>query len=281
MSIFQHTQRALLLSLVAASGTAAAQGTPDTRPQPGPDTTQTPTTGMDGDTTGESTMSGDPNQLPQSADIDTTVTPPPPVVINNKPTYVTTPTYQNNDYGSSRDRTPLERYGIAVALGGGVEGFTNDAARTNTNDGGSWNLRLAMGTRSPIGFEAAYIGSAQTIDALGLDTNALLVGNGVEGKIRVNLVDANIQPFAFGGVGWRHYNLTRSDFNTSAISESDDVLELPVGAGIATKWQGFMFDARGEYRFATQENLIPSLNGNGGEASLNRWGVNANVGVAF
>lgn len=175
----------------------------------------------------------------------------------------------------------LERYGIAVALGGGVEGFTDDTARTLTNDGGSWNLRVAVGTRSPIGFEAAYIGSAQSIDALGLDNDAILVGNGVEGKVRVNLLDAVVQPFAFGGVGWRHYNLTREDFNTSAISESDDVLEIPLGAGIATKWQGFMFDARAEYRFATEENLMPSLNDEGGDASLHRWGINANVGIAF
>lgn len=277
MSIFQHAPRALLLSLIAAGGTAAAE------PVPMPTPTETPTTDMDGDSTGDSTMTNDPNQLPQTTDTDldrTMVTPPPPVVINNEPTYVTTPTYTNNDYDTSRDST-LERYGIAVALGGGVEGFTDNTARTNTNDGGSWNLRLALGTRSPIGFEAAYIGSAQTIDALGLDTSALLVGNGVEGKLRINLLDANIQPFAFGGVGWRHYNLTRSDFNTSAISESDDVIEIPVGAGIATKWQGFMFDARGEYRFATQEDLMPSLNETGSEASLHRWGVNANVGVAF
>jgi hypothetical protein len=137
-----------------------------------------------------------------------------------------------------------------------------------------------MGTRSPIGFEAAYIGSAQTIDALGLDNDALLVGNGLEGKVRVNLLDANIQPFAFGGIGWRRYDLTRTDFNTSAISDQDDVLEVPLGAGIATKWQGFMFDARAEYRFATQEDLMPSLNDTD-DASLHRWGINANVGLAF
>lgn len=263
MSIFQHA-RAALVGVAVLTGSALAQRTPTTDP----------------DTKNDPTMSDDTTRAPVEADADIDVnvnTPPAPQpapVINTEPTYVSTPTTYE------REETTLERYGIAVALGGGVEGFTDDTARTATDDGGSWNVRLALGTRSPIGFEAAYIGSAQGIDALGLDNDAILVGNGVEGKVRVNLLDANIQPFAFGGVGWRRYSLTRNDFNTSAISEEDDVLEIPLGAGIATKWMGFMFDARGEYRFATEEDLMPSLNGNS-EAALHRWGINANVGYAF
>lgn len=260
MLILEHARRAVLLSVVALTGTAVAQSTQET-----------PTTTDDDKTT-------TPAPVTTETNVDVNVPPPaPPVVVDTEPAYTPAPV---TTYDTDEDATMLERYGIAVALGGGVEGFTDDTARTNTNDGGSWNLRLALGTRSPIGFEAAYIGSAQTIDALGLDNDAILVGNGVEGKVRVNLIDATVQPFAFGGIGWRHYNLTRTDFNTSAISEEDDVLEIPLGAGIATKWQGFMFDARAEYRFAAQEDLMPSLNDTD-DASLHRWGVNANVGLSF
>lgn len=266
MLILEHARRAVLLSLVCLGGTAAAQGTPSDQPGTTPDPNTQPTSDMN-----------DPNQPPPTTE-STVVTPPPPEpVVVNEPTYVA-PTTAEPVY--EEEETMLERYGIAVALGGGVEGFTDDTARTATNDGGSWNLRLAVGTRSPIGFEAAYIGSAQSIDALGLDNDAILVGNGLETKVRVNFLDATVQPFAFGGIGWRHYNLTRNDFNTSAIQEDDDVLEIPMGAGIATKWQGFMFDARAEYRYTTEEDLMPSLNDTG-DASLHRWGVNANVGLTF
>ena len=174
----------------------------------------------------------------------------------------------------------LERYGIEVALGGGVEGFASQTLRDATNVGGMWDVRVAVGTRSPLAFEAAYIGSAQSIDALGLDTSAILVGNGVEGKVRVNLLDTEIQPFAFAGVGWRRYSLTNESFNTSAVSSSDDVLELPFGAGVAYKIAGFTLDARGEFRLATEEDLMPSRT-SGAAADMHRWSANANIGYAF
>ena len=63
----------------------------------------------------------------------------------------------------------LERNGIGVSLGGGVAGFTQDDMRDTTDDGGAWGVRVAFGTRSLFGVEAEYIGSAQNINALGLD----------------------------------------------------------------------------------------------------------------
>jgi len=177
----------------------------------------------------------------------------------------------------------LDRYGVEVALGGGVEDFTNDTLRNTTTTGGSWNVRVAVGTRTPLAFEGAYIGSAQSIDALGLDGDALLVGNGLEALARVNLTETNIQPFAFAGLGWRRYSITNSNFNTSAVAETDDVLEIPFGVGVAAKYRGFVFDARGEVRLATQEDLMPALNAEDPteDADMHRWAVNANIGYGF
>lgn len=190
------------------------------------------------------------------------VTTPPPVVVEE-------------------EEDTLERYGIMIALGGGVSGFTDDTMRDTTNDGGAWGVRLGIGTRSPIAFEAEYFGSAQQIDALGLENDAVLVGNGVQGVARVNLLDMNIQPFLFGGVAWRHYNLSDEGINTSAVNDTDDVLEIPMGGGIGLKYRGFLFDARGEYRYVTEENLMPSSNDLGDQAKLHRWGVTGNIGYAF
>jgi hypothetical protein len=206
---------------------------------------------------------------------------PAPVVQNNYT--APQPTYEPR-YEEARVEDPLARYGLDVALGGGVEGFTGDSARDFTNDGGAWNVRVGIGNRSPLGFEASYIGSAQSIDALGLDNNTVLVGNGVEGLVRVNFTqDYQVQPFAFAGAAWRHYNLTNSDFNTSDIDDTDDVLEIPMGAGLAFTYRGFLLDARGEFRLATQEDLMPSLNPSSidDRASMHRYGVSANIGYAF
>jgi hypothetical protein len=136
--ILEQARRAVLLGVLALAGTAAAQGTPSDTPGTtgtgtGTDTTQPTTT--DDDTTRDPTMSDDTSApVTTDTDIDVNVpAPPPPVVVNTDtdPTYVApTPT---TEYGT--DETMLERYGIGVALGGGVEGFTDDTARTNTDDG--------------------------------------------------------------------------------------------------------------------------------------------------
>ena len=176
-------------------------------------------------------------------------------------------------------KSTLERYGIAVALGGGVSGFTSETMRDATQAGGDWGVRVSLGTRNRIGLEAQYLGSAQSIDALGIENDAKLVGNGAQAALRLNLLDYNVQPFVFGGVAWRHYRLMDEGINTSAVSDSDDVLEIPVGAGLAWKYRGFMFDVRGEFRYAAMEDMVPRLDGDA--AAMHRYGAIADVGFAF
>ncbi|MBA3393081.1 MAG: outer membrane beta-barrel protein [Deltaproteobacteria bacterium] len=172
--------------------------------------------------------------------------------------------------------------GFALAAGAGVDGFTDATARGATNDGGGWDVRAIIGTRLRVAGEIAYIGSAQRIDALGVDENALLVGNGVQADVRINVLRGRtLQPYVFGGAAWRRYGVTNTDTNTSDISDSDDVLEFPVGAGVGFRFSGMMIDARGEYRAATDNDLMPSANAGGGAAELNRYGVKLNVGYEF
>jgi hypothetical protein len=263
---------ALGLGLGLTAGAAAAQGTPD-QPSTDPVSPTDPTTPID--------------------PVNTPPVPPPvvtdPVVVDPPTTTTTTttytPVYTEPTYVESSDEPFLERYGVAFVLGGGVEGFTNDSMRSSTNDGGNWDARAIFGTRDWVGFEAAYIGSAQSINALGLDNDALLVGNGVQANLRLNLTkDAIVQPFAFAGAAWRRYTLQNEGVNTSAVRSEDDVLEIPMGVGLAYKYEGFMIDARGEFRPATGEDLMPSLTdveGDNTRAEMHRWGVNANIGYAF
>jgi hypothetical protein len=262
---------AIGIGLGLAGGVAAAQGTPD---QPSTD----PVTSSDTTTTIDTTNPSTP-PVPPPVVTD-------PVIIDPAPTPVVsyTPVYTEPVVVAS-EAPFLERYGVAFVLGGGVEGFTNDSMRASTNDGGNWDARAIFGTRDWVGFEAAYIGSAQSIDALGLDGNALLVGNGAQGNLRLNLTkDQLVQPFAYAGAAWRRYSLQNEGVNTSAVSNSDDVLEIPMGVGMAYKYEGFMVDLRGEFRMATGEDLLPSLTDESGEntaAEMHRWGVKANIGYAF
>jgi hypothetical protein len=206
---------------------------------------------------------------------------PPPAPEPQPEPYVTTEPAPATPVIEEPTSSTLERYGIAVSLGGGVAGFTGDDVRDATDDGGAWGVRVAYGLRSAIGIEAEYIGSAQGIDALGLESDAVLVGNGLQAAARVNLLDYNVQPFVFGGVAWRRYTLADEGINTSDVADDDDVLEFPLGVGVAWKYRGFMLDARGEFRLATEEDLIPDPDNPDDTASLHRYGVTANIGYAF
>lgn len=270
------------LALVAASGAALAQDAPKAQ-CPNPEmgqtcppsdtttdtetTTTTTTTDTETDTSVTAPMPPppEPAEAPPPAPVTVQVDQPDPVV------YVDT---GDDDY---------EPLGIAVSLGGGIAGFTNETIRDSTNDGGAWGVRAAVGLRSYLGVEAEYTGSAQSIDALGIDTDSLLVGHGVQGALRLNLTNRmGVQPFVFGGVAWRHYELNNEGINTSDIESDDDVLEIPMGAGIAWTYENLMLDARGEFRYAELEDMIPDGDLTGeGHANMHRYGASLNLGYAF
>ena len=178
--------------------------------------------------------------------------------------------------------TYVGRYGLTLAVGGGVTDFTGSAADDITDTGGSWDARVVLGTRTPIAIEGAYIGSAQDIGTLGLSPDTLLVSNGAEANLRLNLSTGDVQPFLFGGAAWQRFELVNEDFNTSSVSGSDDVFAIPVGAGLAVRTRvGFTFDARFTYRQTFNEDLIRSPNDPGADTALNNWGVSGRIGYEF
>src|SRR6185295_12788955 len=62
-----------------------------------------------------------------------------------------------------RPDLPPSRIGVGLTLGGGATGFWQEGTRGFVDTGGMWEARLAFGTRLPVAFEAAYVGSAQGI----------------------------------------------------------------------------------------------------------------------
>jgi hypothetical protein len=140
-----------------------------------------------------------------------------------------------------------------------------------------------VGTRSLISLEGSYIGSAQPISALGLSSGATLVGNGVQGDLRLNgTVGLPVVPFLYAGAAWRRYDLTNTTQNLSDVRGSDDVLEIPMGAGVASHFGRAILDVRGEFRAATNEDLLPQTTGlSSGSANMNRWDAKATIGLEF
>ncbi len=164
--------------------------------------------------------------------------------------------------------------GMDAEIGGGVQDFVHSGATSVTNIGGSWTARLIFGTRSHLAGEAAYVGSANGMTALGLSDSAVLVSNGVEGDLRFNLLTGDWQPYVAAGYIFRRYTIQNSSVNTSSILNADNVSEIPVAAGIAYRVQGFIADVRFNYNNAFSNDLIPNTN-------LSTWGVAAKVGFEF
>jgi len=169
--------------------------------------------------------------------------------------------------------TPLGEYFLA---GGGVTNYLDDTVRNRVDVGGAWDLRLGLGSRSFLGGEAAYVGTARNASGIG----TRLLTNGAEGVLRLQYpYEARqwlVEPFAFGGIGWTHFNITSA--NLGQLS-TDDVLETPFGGGLMVAYNHLLFDARFTYRQTFNENLIRASDGTA--ASLKSWGVVGSVGYEF
>lgn len=172
-------------------------------------------------------------------------------------------------------RSILPKVGMGASVGGGVVGFTGKDMRNVTDVGGSWTARLIVGTQIPIGFEAAYLGTAQNIQTL--TQGSALLANGFEGNLRLNILTGMWQPYVFAGIAYKHYSIVNPDRQLSSAAEDDDVGEVPVGAGLAFRYNQFLADARIDVRPAFESDLIAGLD----TASLTNWNLNARVGFEF
>jgi hypothetical protein len=217
---------------------------------------------------------------------NTNAEPPPPAMA--EPLYSPPVVKDDNDSSDDHLLTPM---GMSIAVGGGVENFFDSNTRNFTDAGGTWEARLTVGTRSPLAFEAAYVGSAHNIQALGLDNDAVLLGSSVEGDARLNLTTWAVQPYLFGGIGFTHYDVVNSDFNTSSVNDNENMGHVPVGAGLGWQYGGLLLDVRGTMRAAFNDGLrgdgdgddeiIPDEDEAPGRAELDTWNLTGRVGFEF
>jgi peptidoglycan-associated lipoprotein len=209
--------------------------------------------------------------------------PPSETNINVMPPQPATPVAVMPTPAPKSDKPP-SRIGVQATVGGGVTGFFEQGARAFTSTGASYEARLAAGTRSYVAVEAAYVGSAQNINALGLSTNALLLGNGAEGDLRINFTTRAIQPYVFGGAGWTRYQLQNTPVATSSIQSKDDTLQVPVGVGLSARaGRSFLMDVRATERFVFDDQMFNNAAAatNAGNSGMRNWNVGARLGWEF
>jgi hypothetical protein len=173
---------------------------------------------------------------------------------------------------------PRSIYGVALTAGGGVSDFEYAGASSVTSTGGSWDVRMAFGTRTFLGLEGAYVGAAQSISGLGLGSNTLL-RNGFEGVLRgqfpLAMGPSLFEPYAFVGLGWNHYSLSNTPVaSASIVGTSDDTFTVPWGFGFSAGYMGFLADVRFTYRPTYDANIL-------GDASLTNWNFGGAIGYEF
>jgi len=190
--------------------------------------------------------------------------------------------------GPAIEKALITPVGVYGQVGGGVGDFTQPSAAGSTNVGGNWDARLGIGTRSVLGLEADYNGGARDISALGLANSAFLMNNGVEGVARLNVpitvpnTKTLVEPYTFGGLGWQHYNLMNTGgTNTSDVSNTDDIMSVPMGVGLDLGFSGFTLDGRATYRQALFNDLLGSPTSSFDRTSLNSWELGAGLGFEF
>jgi Outer membrane protein beta-barrel domain len=186
------------------------------------------------------------------------------------------------DAPALRDRDlPPSQFGVGFVFGGGVSGYVNDQARELTDPGGSWEVRLTIGTRSFVSLEAAYVGQANRLIGFGRD-DAMLVGHGGEGMLRFNLGTYRVQPYFVGGMGWMHYEVQNAPRAVRRLgAATDSMTTFPLGAGMSFRLgEGFLIDLRTMIRWVDRDNLFRK-NNQSPTPTLHTWNANATLGWEF
>jgi hypothetical protein len=177
--------------------------------------------------------------------------------------------------------------GISTMLGGGVTGFTDQTMRdtVTSNVGGLWDLRVTLGSHTPLAIDVGYIGTAANINALIGEQSGTLVGTTFEGAVRYNVMPHYLfTPYAFAGVGWQRYDVTGGAFSTSdsGMADSDNSVVYPMGVGFAYRHPtGLVADLRGTFRASSNAGLVLESAGSSNFAPLHTWEASGAIGYEF
>jgi hypothetical protein len=249
-----------------------------------------------------SAPSTDPTADPTTTEPTPTATPLPPADVPVTPPVTVAPSSTDvTDQGIEgpgiysyawTDDQLQSGIGVSAILGGGVTGFTDKTMRNTTSSlGGLWDLRVTIGSHIPLALDVSYLGTAMNINGLPNGRNGTLVGTTVEGALRYNVLPHYAwNPYIFAGAGWQRYDVTQTNvtLSDSGMNDKDNLLEFPMGAGIAFRRGGFVGDLRGTFRATTDQNLVLKTPGalplaptSSDFAAMHTWEASAAVGYEF
>lgn len=257
---------------LGVTGTAAAQETmPETYPPPAP---------------------AMPEEMDDAQDEPTPVAPSPAPV---EPTVITPIYIDNDDDDDLPEARPVARRGFldggaaAVKVLGGTGDFTQADARDATGIGPSWDVRGVLGAHSPVGLEAAYVGSTRALTGSTIFGGDQLMSNGAEGALRIAAPiradaagEVDVRPFAFGGVGWQYMTLWGDGAVDGARDEGDHILTIPAGVGLELGVGALNIDLRGTYRHAVDSEIFGDATAEFDDPNaLHSYNVSAGLGFEF
>lgn len=188
---------------------------------------------------------------------------------------------------ASADEPLQTEYGVSTVLGAGISGFTDQSMRNVvTNDANAlWDLRVTLGTHTPIGLDIGYVGTAAGINALTNTQNGTLIGTTAEGALRYNVLsNEKWNPYAFAGIGWQRYDVRGTNFQMSdaGINDYDNSVVFPMGAGLSYRdMSGLVFDLRGTFRANANYGLVLDSPGSSNYAPMHTWEASAAAGYEF
>jgi hypothetical protein len=178
----------------------------------------------------------------------------------------------------TEEESPWSRPVVSATAGG--EGFITSELRDRVSFGAAWTTRLSMGSRKGVRIELAYSGSLQPVAAT---EGSTLLGTGLVGTVRVNVApwaSDLLEPFVYLGAGWSRFRVRERE-STATLVASDDVLQMPFGAGLAARFGRAIVDIRGGVIIASAADLLPTPrkpDESRDSAIMHRLGVSAGVG---
>ena len=183
------------------------------------------------------------------------------------------------------DPTLMSEIGIGFHIGGGIAGFTDSDAMdvVDSDVGGLWQARAAIGTHIPLGVELAYIGTAVDMASSFDGDTGTLIGTAFEASLRWNVLPHySWNPYLFLGAGWQHYDVTDASFSraVNGVADEDDLAIFPMGVGFQYRdMSGLVYDVRGTFRAAEESSLIADASE--GNADLHTWEASGSLGYEF
>ncbi len=124
------------------------------------------------------------------------------------------------------------------------------------------------------------MGSLQRVerDALG---DADLVGHGVQGALRMNFWPGlSIEPILVIGAGWTRFGIS-SPMNAPGLPRTDNVIEIPLSAGVAYRNRGFVFDARAGFTIVSGADLLRQMDPTTSQDSENMHRISMQISLGY